>query len=1030
MTRLRALVLSASLVLFPLTTSLCFAQIGGAVLTDLDVHRDYAFSAYSFYNEVYYAGGAGLVASPAPGSYVHADIVYDVETGQLRVQHEAVFSGEPTSKANCIAKLRETATLEAHPYMLFEGTVTVDRQEEVWSTAPEHEGYLRCATTVTQTDAVEMVVMACMPDGSLFLQMSTYTVGWPVSFVRDHRRLGSVEHEEWEESLPWILLINLREDMLEAVDPLVALRDYVVLAEPERSPELTAPTEKLAAARGVAYGAAADGETRLLLRARSPAAGLVTFTLSGPGELQGLDGGVAGTSLTEYTVSVGDAAYAFCLYAAPDGLPPDTAPETAAEVTASFPASSPPVEPATLSLRLLQPPVVLLHGLWSFPTAWDAFPLNANGQFPVVVKKRYDSAAHFTETASAVQVAAGQARAWLAQKGVAGCRADVIGHSMGGLLARYWAREASTTYRAQRNWYGGDVRRIITLDTPHRGSWLANELIALGPGAAQIARALGHPVDGAIEDLCVGSPALSSLGESDAPGHSLVGNVQRDFGDTFWALFVAHGMLKMDPLLTTLGIAGASLYNTQTLFGGPDHDFVVSCFSQAGGLTGPCTKEFDGLQYAHCAVTASADYAAECARLLTAPLSPSEFAPFPPITTWVAEARHMMTAIRGATREGGPAPRLQITSPSEGATVTPGSAVTVVIEVPADLTLLGLGVGGPSTWGRSEAVGANQVEVVIPEEAAGDYPVVAVGYREDGGIEYSPTLHVRVDLGGAVPTELRFAEEQATVQPGDRLAGSLLVDCADGLSRVLPGGSSGLSYESTDPDIASVATDGTVTALAPGECAILAGYGGLLAVLPVIVCTPTRDFADVPTDHWAFYSIRAAFRADIVAGYRDGTYHPTSAVTRDQMAVYISRALAGGDGNVCVPTSVGEPTFSDVGEGHWAYRYVEYCARVGIVQGYPGGIYHPDEVVNRGQMAVYVARAVAGGDGAVPPDADGATFTDVTETNEWSWCYRYVEYCAAAGTVQGYWDGTYRAGNEVTRDQMAVYVARAFGLSM
>jgi hypothetical protein len=43
------------------------------------------------------------------------------------------------------------------------------------------------------------------------------------------------------------------------------------------------------------------------------------------------------------------------------------------------------------------------------------------------------------------------------------------------------------------------------------------------------------------------------------------------------------------------------------------------------------------------------------------------------------------------------------------------------------------------------------------------------------------------------------------------------------------------------------------------------------------------------------------------------------------------------------------------------------------------------------------------------------------------WSYRYVEYAADLGIVQGYWDGTYHPG-EVTRDQMAVYVQRAFEL--
>jgi PKD repeat protein len=200
--------------------------------------------------------------------------------------------------------------------------------------------------------------------------------------------------------------------------------------------------------------------------------------------------------------------------------------------------------------------------------------------------------------------------------------------------------------------------------------------------------------------------------------------------------------------------------------------------------------------------------------------------------------------------------------------------------------------------------------------------------------------------------------------------------------------------------------------------------------------TVTRDqsvlvtFADLGGDSWAFLPALDCLLAGIVQGYPGGNYGPAAPVTRGQMAVYISRALAGGDEAVQVPTGVAEPTFGDVGEDHWAYRYVEYCKGAGVVQGYPDGGYHPDETVNRGQMAVYVARAVATptGDAAVPEDTDGATFTDVTTDGTWSWCYRYVEYCAANDIVQGYWDGTYHPEREVTRDQMAVYVARAFAL--
>jgi PKD repeat protein len=197
----------------------------------------------------------------------------------------------------------------------------------------------------------------------------------------------------------------------------------------------------------------------------------------------------------------------------------------------------------------------------------------------------------------------------------------------------------------------------------------------------------------------------------------------------------------------------------------------------------------------------------------------------------------------------------------------------------------------------------------------------------------------------------------------------------------------------------------------------------------IVVSFP--DVAVEPEEHWALAEILACVDAGIVQGYPGGGYRPAEAVTRGQMAVYIARALAGGEDAVPEP-SVVEPTFSDVDSAHWAYRYVEHCADRDIVQGYPDGGYHPDEGVNRGQMAVYTARAdvVPPGDASVPDDTDGASFDDVTEAGAWAWCFKHVEYCAGAGLVQGYADNTYRPAVIVTRDQMAVYIARMLDLPL
>jgi hypothetical protein len=46
------------------------------------------------------------------------------------------------------------------------------------------------------------------------------------------------------------------------------------------------------------------------------------------------------------------------------------------------------------------------------------------------------------------------------------------------------------------------------------------------------------------------------------------------------------------------------------------------------------------------------------------------------------------------------------------------------------------------------------------------------------------------------------------------------------------------------------------------------------------------------------------------------------------------------------------------------------------------------------------------------------------------WARKYIQYIVDAGVASGYDDGYYHHEWPVGRDQMAVYIARAFGLTM
>ena len=78
----------------------------------------------------------------------------------------------------------------------------------------------------------------------------------------------------------------------------------------------------------------------------------------------------------------------------------------------------------------------------------------------------------------------------------------------------------------------------------------------------------------------------------------------------------------------------------------------------------------------------------------------------------------------------------------------------------------------------------------------------------------------------------------------------------------------------------------------------------------------------------------------IVGGYPDGTYKPDTGVTRDQMAVFIQRALA-------LPLGTYQSHFPDVPSTYWAALQILALYNAGLVGGYSDSTYGPGLPVDR-----------------------------------------------------------------------------------
>ncbi|SFM30139.1 F5/8 type C domain-containing protein [Paenibacillus sp. 1_12] len=109
--------------------------------------------------------------------------------------------------------------------------------------------------------------------------------------------------------------------------------------------------------------------------------------------------------------------------------------------------------------------------------------------------------------------------------------------------------------------------------------------------------------------------------------------------------------------------------------------------------------------------------------------------------------------------------------------------------------------------------------------------------------------------------------------------------------------------------------------------------------------------------------------------------------------------------------------------GHWAEININKAVSKGIISGYPDGTFKPDHTVTRAEFVVMLMNTRL-------PQGEGATlsFTDNVEIG--SWAQNAVARALQAGIVKGYEDGSFWPNAEITRAEMALMLANAYGLAI
>jgi CSLREA domain-containing protein len=312
--------------------------------------------------------------------------------------------------------------------------------------------------------------------------------------------------------------------------------------------------------------------------------------------------------------------------------------------------------------------------------------------------------------------------------------------------------------------------------------------------------------------------------------------------------------------------------------------------------------------------------------------------------------------------------------------------------------------------------------------------------------------------------------ETATVRPHWENPTELAITVTSAASALT--GPGGASYSTVD----ATSDYGQITQKTIGNCAVTANCFTMFVSSPATRPAPhwdanfvetmsTREgakpwklhlgdsFSDVPRTQTFYKKIETVFHNSITLGCTPTMYCPDDDVPRDQMAIFIARAVAHGGGNVPVSGSVGGKAyncvaggvslFTDVAPTSTACKSIHYIASKNVTTGCDATRYCPTQLVSRAQMAIFVAKGIvapAGGAGvpltytdpvshlSYSCDAAGTPhsfFSDITPADVFC---KHVNFLYIKNIIAGCFAGHYCPDDGVTRGEMAKFLGNAFNL--
>ncbi|MGD9975610.1 MAG: DUF1566 domain-containing protein [Desulfatirhabdiaceae bacterium] len=653
---------------------------------------------------------------------------------------------------------------------------------------------------------------------------------------------------------------------------------------------------------------AADGESRLLIRISADSPCPVTVSeeagnISQNGSVSSLEEhrSAALSSSVSIQLELRNGRYVgFAVYRAPrDFSIPGYEDKLFRWVNLKIDSPCANVPNKTITLR--RTPIIISHGLWSEPDdemkdfrndLWNKFTDRSGENIEDYIgfnNCKSENAKAVNEGAKKTSENIYDFLKKLRSKGITVSQVDYLGHSMGGQWGRLVVQNYSKDFLTYNKGY---LHKLITLDTPHGGSFIADigqfiidtagyypvslstsGFITVQDYLCLISKSINYPVcDGAIRDL-TSNRSAENLDQVSVPSHAFMGNRSIDSACELLSLssyVPGSNASKISKLLKTsekiLKLINPD-YGCENWFNEFDiqiqSDYVVGLDSQTGGLTG---EQLDDETHWHMASFTS-EVNQRFYELLNKWPDEGVFASgFPDSSVLLNEQAPALLNMQPKTITSFetlvPLGEIQFTTPTNGTMVLPGDQVNVEIALTGTLSLTNLLI---------MANGSDPVEVInplytaifaVPVDAYGNFEISALGEGVDGNL-YAASVTLTVN-NSAVLEKVDVSPTALFLEPGQQIDLEVIGTYSDGSTRRL---NSETGYISSDGNILYVNSFGTITALATGLGFINVSPAlGDPVVVRVEIAAPYMDAAFTSDIQSGPPPLTVAF-SDLSAGY-------------------------------------------------------------------------------------------------------------------------------------------------------------------